>query len=100
MVAEGTPTELKRKVSGGDIVEADFSTLPETALNALEKADFVLNIKKRDGGLTILVKNGAEAIPEVVRLVDSNGGKLRTITLRELSLDDVFLEVTGRSLRE
>jgi len=100
IVAEGTPTELKRKISGGDIVEADFSSLPDNALKALEKADFVLGVKKRDGGLTILVKNGAEAVPKIVSLIDSNGGKLRTITLRELTLDDVFLEVTGRSLRE
>ena len=100
IVAEGSPTDLKRKISGGDIVEADVSTLPAVALNALEKADFVLGVKKRDNDLTILVKNGAEAVPKIVSLIDSNGGKLRTITLRELTLDDVFLEVTGRSLRE
>jgi ABC-2 type transport system ATP-binding protein len=100
IVAEGSPSELKRKVSGGDIVEAGFSTLPDTAFNALKRADFILGVKKRDGGLTILAKNGAEAVPKIVALVDSNGGKLRTITLRELTLDDVFLEYTGRSLRE
>jgi ABC-2 type transport system ATP-binding protein len=100
IVAEGTPTELKRKVSGGDIVEADFAFLPEIALEAIKKADFVLQVKKRDGGLTILVKNGAEAVPKLVSLVDSKGGKLRTVTLRELTLDDVFLEVTGRSISE
>ena len=100
VVAEGTPTELKRKVTGGDIVEADFAALPETALNAIKRAEYVLQVKKRDGGLTILVKNGAEAVPKLVSTVDSNGGKLRTITLRELTLDDVFLEVTGRSISE
>jgi ABC-2 type transport system ATP-binding protein len=100
IVALGTPTELKREVTGGDIVEADFSTLTDTVLRALEKSDFVLEVKRRKDGLTILVKNGAEAVPKIVGLVDSNGGKLRTITLRELTLDDVFLNVTGRSLRE
>lgn len=100
IVALGTPAGLKREVTGGDIVEADFSTLTDTVLKVLEKSDFVLKIKKRDGGLTILVKNGAEAVPKIVGLVDSNGGRLRTITLRELTLDDVFLNVTGRSLRD
>jgi ABC-2 type transport system ATP-binding protein len=100
IVAEGTPTELKRKVSGGDIIEAGFALLPEAALDAMKKADYVLQVKKREGGLTILVKNGAEAVPKLVSLVDSHGGKLRTITLRELTLDDVFLEVTGRSISE
>jgi ABC-2 type transport system ATP-binding protein len=100
IVALGTPTELKRKVTGGDIVEADFTDLPYIALKVLESADFVLEVKRRSGGLTILVKNGAEAVPKIVGLVDANGGKLRTITLRELTLDDVFLDFTGRSLRE
>jgi ABC-2 type transport system ATP-binding protein len=100
IVALGSPTELKRKVSGGDIVEADFLTLPDAAVKALERTDFVLEIKRRDGGLTILAKNGAEAVPKIVELIDSKGGKLRTITLRELTLDDVFLTFTGRSLRE
>jgi len=100
IVAEGSPTELKRKISGGDIVEADFTDLPYAVMKILESADFVLEVKRRTGGLTILVKNGAEAVPKIVELVDMNGGKLRTITLRELTLDDVFLEVTGRSLRE
>jgi len=100
IVAQGTPTDLKRKMSGGDIVEAELLNLPDNALKALEKADFVLGVKKREGGLTIIVKNGAEAVPKLVSLIDANGGKLRTISLRELTLDDVFLEVTGRSLRE
>jgi len=100
IVALGTPTDLKRKVTGGDIVEADFTDLPYIVIKVLESADFVLEVKRRKDGLTILVKNGAEAVPKIVELVDSNGGKLRTITLREITLDDVFLDVTGRSLRE
>jgi ABC-2 type transport system ATP-binding protein len=100
IVALGSPNELKRKVSGGDIVEAELSTIPEAALGALEKADFVLEVKKRDNFLTILVRNGAEAVPRIVELVDANRGKIKTITLRALTLDDVFLHFTGRSLRE
>ncbi len=100
VVALGSPTELKRKVSGGDIVETEFSILPETALKALEKSDFVLEIKRRENALTILVKNGAEAVPRIVELANAHSGKIKTITMRELTLDDVFLYFTGRSLRE
>jgi ABC-2 type transport system ATP-binding protein len=100
IVALGTPTELKRQVAGGDIVEAEFLSLPDAAFTALENSEFVVKISRRSDGLTLLVKNGAEAVPNIVRLFDANGGKLRAITLRELTLDDVFLNVTGRSLRE
>jgi ABC-2 type transport system ATP-binding protein len=100
VVALGTPTELKRKAMGGDVVEAEFSKLPEAALEALKKFDLTLEVKKRDDILTILVSRGTEAVPRIVELVDANGGKIRTITLREPTLDDVFLQFTGRSIRE
>lgn len=100
LVALGTPDELKRKVMGGDVVEAEFGNLPDKAYKALEGAKFVLQVKRRESTLTILVKSGAEAVPRIVELIGENGGKIRTITLREPTLDDVFLHFTGRSIRE
>lgn len=100
LMALGTPSELKRKVMGGDVVETEFAALPDKALEALKSSKFAIQVKKRENILTILAKNGAEAVPRIVELVDENGGKLRTITLREPTLDDVFLHFTGRSIRE
>lgn len=100
LMALGTPADLKRKVMGGDVVEAEFADLPNGALEALTAAKFALQVKKRESTLTMLVKSGAEAVPRIVELVNENGGKIRTITLREPTLDDVFLHFTGRSIRE
>ena len=100
VMALGTPSELKRKVMGGDIVEAEVGTFPAEALEALKSSKFALEVKKRENTLTVLVKSGAEAVPRIVELVDRNGGKIKTITLREPTLDDVFLSFTGRSIRE
>lgn len=98
VVALGTPQELKRKIMGGDVVEAEVSSLPDTAFNALENSQLVLNIKRHDSRIVLLVKNGAEAVPRIVELVNANGGRLRGITLREPTLNDVFLHFTGRGL--
>ena len=98
VVALGTPHELKRRAMGGDVVEAGFSSLPDIAFKALEKSDFVLNIKRRDNAISLLVKNGAEAVPRIVELIGANGGRLQTIALREPTLNDVFLHFTGREL--
>jgi hypothetical protein len=46
------------------------------------------------------VNNGAEAIPKIIEIANANGGKVRTIALREITMDDVVLNFTGRSLRE
>jgi ABC-2 type transport system ATP-binding protein len=100
VVALGTPQELKRKAMGGDVVEAEFFSLPDVAFKALEKSDFVLNVKRHDSAIALLVKNGAEAVPRIVELVGANGGRLRTIALREPTLNDVFLHFTGRGLED
>ena len=100
VVALGTATELKRNATGGDVVEAEVAALPNEALEALKTSKFVLDVKKRENTLTLLVRNGAEAVPKIVELVDTNRGKIRSITLRAPTLDDVFLHYTGRSIRE
>jgi ABC-2 type transport system ATP-binding protein len=46
------------------------------------------------------VDDGASAIPQILRTVDSAGIALTTVELHRPSLDDVFLTKTGRSLRE
>jgi ABC-2 type transport system ATP-binding protein len=100
VMALGTPSELKRKVMGGDVVEAEVGAFPNEALEALKSSKFALEVKKRENTVTVLVRSGAEAVPRIVELVDRNGGKIKTITLREPTLDDVFLNYTGRSIRE
>ena len=100
LMALGTPSDLKRQVMGGDVVEADFATLPSEAFDALKSSDFTLQITQLDSSLKILVKNGAEAVPKIVELANAKGGRINSITLREPTLDDVFLHYTGRSIRE
>lgn len=100
LMALGTPTELKRKVMGGDVVEAEFTTLTSEAFEVLKDSDFTIEIKRRDRALALLVRNGAEAVPKIVELVNAKGGKISSITFRAPTLDDVFLHFTGRSIRE
>ena len=50
--------------------------------------------------LNLLVDNGGHRIPEIVKLADEAGVILESVELRKPSLDDVFLSVTGRNIRE
>jgi len=100
VVALGTSAELKRNATGGDVVEAEVEALPKQALEAVKASKFALDVKRRENTLTVLVRNGAEAVPKIVESVAENGGKIRSITLRAPTLDDVFLHYTGRSIRE
>ncbi|MFD0568185.1 DUF4162 domain-containing protein [Kitasatospora gansuensis] len=51
-----------------------------------------------DGGLRLYVRDGAAAIPQLLRTLDGAGVVPTTIQLQRPSLDDVFLARTGRSL--
>ncbi|MET8348783.1 MULTISPECIES: ATP-binding cassette domain-containing protein [unclassified Micromonospora] len=101
VVAEGTPAELKREISGDVVlVGLDLAATPQAA-QALDGEPYVNKLETADeGGLRLYVDEGATAIPQVLRRLDNAGLELRSIELHRPSLDDVFLTKTGRSLRE
>ena len=52
------------------------------------------------GALRLTVDQGERALVELVRLLDETAATLVSVNLSRPTLDDVFLTVTGRSLRE
>ncbi|MFG1868980.1 ATP-binding cassette domain-containing protein [Micromonospora arborensis] len=101
LVAEGTPAELKREISGDVVLVGLDPTATEQATKALDGEPYVNKLEAADeGGLRLYVDDGATAIPQVLRRLDHAGLELRSIELHRPSLDDVFLTKTGRSLRE
>ncbi|HEX6869986.1 MAG TPA: ATP-binding cassette domain-containing protein [Micromonosporaceae bacterium] len=102
VVAEGTPAELKRDISG-DVVTVGLAagTARAGAVDLLKAESFVRRLEAPDdGALRLFVEDGATAIPFILRALDGAGIPLGSIELHRPSLDDVFLEKTGRSLRE
>ena len=53
-----------------------------------------------DEALRLTVEHGEEALPALLRVLDGAGIALKTISLARPTLDDVFLTLTGRSLRD
>jgi ABC-2 type transport system ATP-binding protein len=57
-------------------------------------------MQESESSMQLYVDRGEEVLPEVLRLLDRNGAAIRTVTLARPTLEDVFLRLTGRSLRE
>ncbi|TMB47020.1 MAG: ATP-binding cassette domain-containing protein [Chloroflexi bacterium] len=94
IVALGTPDELKAMV-GGDVVTIT-SSQPDVA--AREIKDLLGVTPARDNGeLRMEVPDGKAFVPRLVRELTAS---VDTVTLRRPSLDDVFLKLTGRAIRE
>ena len=101
VVAEGTPAELKRDISGDVLVVGLAPGVGERAAALLRHESYVNRLDVSEGGsLRLHVDDGATVIPHVLRALDGAGLSLSTVELHRPSLDDVFLTKTGRSLRE
>ena len=99
IVAEGSPDELKREIAG-DVLTVGVNGHGEQVVKLLEAQPYVREACLEDGLVRLYVDSGESAVPNVLRLLDSNGLAPSTMNLHRPSLDDVFLKKTGRSLRE
>ncbi|WP_086844529.1 ATP-binding cassette domain-containing protein, partial [Amycolatopsis kentuckyensis] len=100
IVAEGTPDALKARVNG-DRVEVGVE--PEQAADAAEIAGRLAGAQElsADGGeIRFRVPRGDVALPELLRALDAKSIAMLSVQVHRPTLDDVFLTLTGRSLRE
>ncbi|MCA9012261.1 MAG: ABC transporter ATP-binding protein, partial [Planctomycetaceae bacterium] len=93
-IAEGTPAELQSRLDGDRL-----SLRLRDAANHLEElqAQFSGKAELRGDRITLLATNPAEQIPDLIRTF---GNQIVSLELTRPSLEDVFLELTGRSLTE
>jgi ABC-2 type transport system ATP-binding protein len=101
IVARGTPTELKRRVSG-DRVALQLSD-PEDLAAALVALELVpdVNVLRDEGDLLdFSLPDASAALPGVLATLSARGVALAGIEVRRPTLDDVFLSLTGRELRD
>jgi daunorubicin resistance ABC transporter ATP-binding subunit len=96
IIAQGTPAELKAKL-GDTVIEMGF-TDEETARRAESALEDVADEKaEREGPLIRLSSSaGARVLVDVLRRLDGAGLVPATLSVREPSLDDVFLSITGK----
>lgn len=101
IVASGTPEELKRRVSGDVvtlIVPAERQT-PDAV--RIAKGLSTDDEPVVDGALVrFRVTNGAEVLPRLLRELDAAAVSLAGVEVHRPTLDDVFLTLTGRTLRD
>ena len=93
-----TTQDLKNSV-GNDVVTLSCSELDKFT-KRLEKEDWIKNIKRHDLHLTLGVEKGEEKIPAVFEIAHKLKIKIKSISVRKPTLDDVFLHFTGRTMRD
>lgn len=98
VIAQGTPLELIRGLGGEHVIEfAATAPVDEARLHAIPGATRV--VQRADTTL-ITVEDLAHALPALLAAVGDAGGELTTLNTHQATLEDVFLALTGRALRD
>jgi ABC-2 type transport system ATP-binding protein len=97
LVAEDTPDALKRSV-GKDVIVARIEGDPEVARVAVKAVDGAAEVDVHGDEVTIATDDGAATISPVAVALDGCDVRVKELTLRTPTLDDVFLELTGNRI--
>ncbi|MSX02664.1 MAG: ATP-binding cassette domain-containing protein [Actinobacteria bacterium] len=97
LVAEGTPTALKAGI-GQVSLEATPANPNDREKLAAALAQFGEPAAASPKSVAVRLAAGAEQLADVVRALDADGIEVGELQLHQPSLDDVFLQQTGRSL--
>jgi ABC-2 type transport system ATP-binding protein len=96
IIALGTPQELKESISDKQTMVVSAENLSDEIVEGLRK--IYPEVKLRDGGLEATAKE--LSFEEITDYLRSQGVIIQSASLKQPSLDDVFLRLTGKELRE
>lgn len=99
IVALDTPQNLKDSL-GGDIIELEFDGVAGSQIETLKAMSLVKDVKKVGKAYIIKVPKGEKALPQIIENLLKMKLRISKVSLVKPSLDQVYLEYTGRSLRE
>jgi len=99
-IALGTPAELIEQLGGHHMVEFDATGIVPGDLEPWRSLPGVEAVHEEDGRVVLSVREPHETIPALLGALDSLGRHLLHLTTRHASLEDVFVHLTGRRLRE
>ncbi|MFD0279782.1 ATP-binding cassette domain-containing protein [Kitasatospora sp. NPDC127111] len=99
IVATGTPDELKAQVAGDSVTVGVADRAAETA-DIARRLPGAHEITVVADTVRFRVPRGDAALPELLRALDGRQIAMTSVTVNRPTLDDVFLSLTGRSLRD
>ena len=101
IVVSGSPVELKHQLGGDTITMSlgDGDGVRDRSKRIVSGIQGVTKVLDIETGLAAYAKNAGALVPDIVRLFDENGIRLTSINVASASLDDVFLQHTGRRIR-
>ncbi len=99
-LALGTQEELKKMIKKSEIISIDIMTLTDEDLAALRALPHVYEVQFENHKLTVLCSGGKHNLVRVLDYLQSKEYSFGHVHAEQPSLNDVFLEITGKELRD
>jgi ABC-2 type transport system ATP-binding protein len=98
IVVVGSPEELKHSL-GGDLITLAIKENDDVS-GLIQKVEHVKEVRKEDGAYRIKAEIGEVTTPSIIEALRKKGYTVTRLSLTEPTLNEVYLEYTGRSLRD
>ena len=99
-IAEGTVEELKGMIKKSEIITIEVAGLDNTALDMVRESNNVYSVSYENNQLKVEAGAGKHNVIDIVNLLQEKGYKMKKIFSEQPTLNDVFLELTGKQLRD
>ncbi len=101
LVALDSPAALKASVPGSNVIEAQFENAPADWEERLHKMGGVTSVQHEGAGMyRVLTGTGSQTTTELVEMAVQAGVGVKSLSVQNTTLDDVFVHYTGRQLRD
>jgi ABC-2 type transport system ATP-binding protein len=101
LVALDTPMALKASVPGSNVIEAQFENPPSAWEQRLQSLSEVTSVQHEGAGMyRVLTGNGSRTTTELVEMAVASKVAVKSLSVQNTTLDDVFVHYTGRQLRD
>jgi ABC-2 type transport system ATP-binding protein len=98
LIALGTPKELIAKLEAPNIIE--FTTDPPLPPETFQDIPGCHGCVPRGAAWQLRVESLAEAVPQLLDVIEKSGSRLVTLSTHAATLEDLFVSLTGRELRD
>jgi ABC-2 type transport system ATP-binding protein len=97
-----TPDALKKTMGRGDVVELQLGDIAmnDAIIQRVSTLDGIEEAYELKDRVAVRALNAPSKLPELVDLIEGAGGSVCDVTIRGNTLEDVFIYLTGRALRE
>ncbi len=99
-IAEGTIDELKGMIKKSEIITIEASGVDEKTITSIKEKSTVYNVEYDGRVLKVEAGSGKHNVIDIVNILQEGGYRMKKIFSEQPTLNDVFLELTGKQLRD